>query len=93
MRGEQNLRAGQGGEAGVFHEVVVVANQHADSAAVGRVENRVLIARREEFADEHVQLAVAGPAAVGHGDDKAVVELVVGVALDEPRTDGHAVLF
>jgi uncharacterized membrane-anchored protein len=59
---------------------------------VGRVKDRVAVAGRQEFADENVQLAVAGPAAIRHGDEAAVVELAGCVDLQEARADRHSQL-
>jgi hypothetical protein len=92
VRRQQNLGPGERRNACVLHQVVVVANQHADPAAVRRIEDRVTIAGRKILAHEDVQFAVAGPAPIRHRDEVAVVELAVVAQLDEPRADRHPVL-
>ena len=52
----------------------------------------VSIARRQERADEHVQLPVYGPRTVGRRYDVRVVKAPVLRALDEARPDGDRVL-
>src|SRR5206468_11027094 len=90
---QQDFCPGQSRDASIFDKVIVVANQHSDTAAVGRVEDCISIAGRKELAHEYMQFAMASPAAVGHGDDVAIVELVVGVSFDKPRADRDAVSF
>src|SRR5439155_22835647 len=69
----------------VLHEVVVVADQNADTAAVRRVEDRVSVAGRKKLANKHVQLTMTRPAAVGHRDDVAIIELAIFAMPDGDR--------
>ena len=92
MRREQDLGAGQSRGARVLDDIVVVAGQHADAAALWRVEHRVPVAIGEKLTHELVQLAMERPCAVRHGDDVAVVQVVIVSALDQAGSDRHPVL-
>ena len=91
MRGEQNLGPRERGRPGVLDDVVVVANQNADAAAMRRVEDGVLVARGHVPTDEAVQLAMPSDLAIRHCDDVGVVKRAHRIDLDQPRPDGDAV--
>ena len=92
MRRDQHLGAEQRGGPRVLDDVVVVADEDPDAAAVRRVEHGVAVAGGDVRMLEDVQLAVHRPAPVGHGEHVAVVDAPVVAALDEAGADAELVL-
>src|SRR5690349_4106245 len=93
MGRKQDIRARQGCESGVFDEVVVVADQDSRAPAAGQLEHGVGRTGGQERRDEDMELSVAGPTSIGHGDDVRVVKSSGGVDFDKASADRGIELF
>jgi len=92
MGGKENLRAHEGVYAGVLEDVVVIADQDADSGPLGDVKHGITASRLHVGIDETVKLSVEGKLPVRHGDHIGVVELTLRGTLDEPRAQADVEL-
>jgi hypothetical protein len=89
VRRQEDLGTEQRGCPSVLDDVVIVADQDAHPTTVRGVEDGVLVSGPQVRAHEGVELSMARPASVRHGDQIRVEQLPIPRTLDQPRTDRH----